>query len=252
MRVFNDQGQAVPLMDIADFRIIEVPRVFVHKEGQRAVTIQSRAEGRTAEEIVTAFIPVLEQLKAEWPAEYDYRFDGEIAKAEESYGDMGNAFLLAMVMIYILLTLMFDSLKQPVIILLVVPLALMGTFFGYFLTGIPMSFSGLIGVVSLAGIAVNNGIVMVETMNRHLRAGQTVAEAAAHGAADRLRPIISTSLTTILGLIPLAASDPSWYPLCMAIIYGLMASTIIAMIIVPVLYVLMTKPLSGEVQSAVV
>ena len=252
MRVFNNQGQAVPLMDVADFEIIEVPRVFVHKEGQRTVTVQSRAEGRTANEILTAFIPVLEQLKQNWPDGYDYRFDGEIAKAEDSYGDMGKAFLLAMVMIYILLTLIFNSLKQPVIILLVVPLALMGTFFGYFLTSIPMSFAGMIGVVSLAGIAVNNGIVMVETMNRHLRSGMTVAEAAANGAADRLRPIISTSLTTILGLIPLAMSDPSWYPLCMAIIYGLVASTVIAMVVVPALYVLMTKPLPGDIEPVVV
>ena len=242
LRVFNEQGRAVPLMDVADFRIVEVPRVYVHKNGQRAVTVKSRAEGRTAGEIVAAFTPVLEELKESWPAGYHYQFDGEVAKADDSYGDMGNAFLLAMIMIYILLTLIFGSLWQPIIILLVVPLAMIGTFFGYFLASIPMSFSGLVGIVSLAGIAVNNGIVMVETMNQHRRSGKTVAESAALGAADRLRPIVSTGLTTILGLIPLAMSDPSWYPLCMAIIFGLMASTVIAMVVVPALYTLMTKP----------
>ncbi|MGI9275088.1 MAG: efflux RND transporter permease subunit [Endozoicomonas sp.] len=243
LQIITDDGRSVPFIDIADFAIVETPRVFVHKDGQRAVTVQSRAEGRTASEVVESFIPVLDQMKADWQEGYDYRIAGEMAKADESYADMGNAFLLAMVMIYILLTLMFNSLRQPLIILLVVPLAMTGTFFGYFLASIPMSFAGLIGVVSLAGIAVNNGIVMVETMNSHRRAGRSVIESAALGASDRLRPILSTSLTTILGLIPLAMSDPQWYPLCMAIIFGLLASTVVAMVVVPALYVLMTREL---------
>ena len=241
LQIITDDGRSVPFMDIADFSIVETPRVFVHKDGQRAVTVQSRAEGRTASEVVLSFLPVLDEMKAEWPEGYDYRLGGEMAKADESYADMGNAFLLAMVIIYILLTLMFNSLRQPLIILLVVPLAITGTFFGYFLASIPMSFSGLIGIVSLAGIAVNNGIVMVETMNSHRRSGKSVVESAALGASDRLRPILSTSLTTILGLIPLAMSDPQWYPLCMAIIFGLVASTAVAMVVVPALYVLMTR-----------
>jgi multidrug efflux pump subunit AcrB len=191
-------------------------------------------------------MPIIEEMSVDWPTGYHYQFGGEVAKADDSYGQMGAAFAIALFSIYVLLTLMFSSFVQPAIILLIVPLALIGTFLGYFLTGTAMSFSGLIGIVSLAGIAVNNGIVLVDTMNKHLRAGESVIQAAAQGAADRLRPIISTTLTTVLSLMPLAYSDPQWYPLCMSIVYGLIASTLIAIIIVPALYVLLTKPQSKQ------
>ena len=244
LHIITQDGRSVPLTDLVDYEIVETPRVFVHKEGLRAVTVSSRTEGRTAGEVITELLPQLTQLQSQWPDGYSFNLGGEMAKADESYSAMGTAFILAMFSIFVLLTLMFNSFTQPAIILLIVPLALMGTFFGYFLSGTAMSFSGLIGIVSLAGIAVNNGIVLVDTMNRHLKRGETVQQAAAYGAAERLRPILSTSLTTILSLLPLAYSAPQWYPLCMAIIYGLVASTIIAIVIIPALYTLLTKPLS--------
>ena len=242
MRIIADDGRIIPLGDLVDFEIIEMPRVFVHSEGRRAVTVMALPQGgRTATDIVTDLLPWLDSEKAHWPQGYHYELGGELKAAGDSYGSMGNAFVMAIVMIFILLALMFHSMAQPVIILLVVPLALTGTFIGYFLAGIPISFFGMVGVVSLAGIAVNNGIVLVETMNRHRSNGESIIHAAAYGAADRLRPIISTSLTTILGLMPLALSEPNWYPLCMAIVFGLFAATIFAMIIVPALYLLFTR-----------
>ena len=240
LRIIADDGRIIPLMDLVDFEIIETPRVFVHSEGRRAVTVMARAQGRTASEIVMDILPWLESQRIDWPEGYDYELGGELKTAGDSYSSMGDAFILAVVMIFILLALMFHSMALPVIILLIVPLALTGTFIGYFLAGIPMSFTGLIGVVSLAGIAVNDGIVLVETMNQHRKQGESVVDAAALGAADRLRPIISTTLTTILGLMPLAFSDPGWYPLCMAIVFGLMAAAVFAMIVVPALYLLLS------------
>src|SRR5690606_32809018 len=120
----------------------------------------------------------------------------------------------------------FGSFTQPFIIVLSIPLGLIGTFGGFYAIGMPFSFTAMIGIISLIGIAVNDTIVMVETMNEHVRRGETVREAAARGGAERLRPIVSTSLTTILGLVPLALSDPMWEPLCSAIIFGLIASTV--------------------------
>ncbi len=241
LRIINQRGEAIPFGELVSYEITEVPRVFVHRDGQRTVTVNARAEGKTANEIVTELMPVVENMSQAWPQGYRYQFGGEVSKADDSYGQMGMAFMLAMFSIYVLLTLMFGSFVQPAIIILIVPLALIGTFLGYFLSGTPMSFSGLIGIVSLAGIAVNNGIVLVDTMNQHRLSGESILQAAALGAADRLRPIISTSLTTVLSLLPLAYSDPQWYPLCMAIIYGLIAATIIAVVIIPALYVLLTQ-----------
>ncbi|WP_413110639.1 efflux RND transporter permease subunit [Thaumasiovibrio sp. DFM-14] len=241
LQIINQRGDSIPLTELVDYQITEVPRVFVHREGRRTVSVTARNEGQTANQIITAMMPKIEAMSSHWPQDYFYQFGGDVSKADDSYSQMGTAFLLAMFSIYVLLTLMFGSFVQPAIIILIVPLALIGTFFGYFLSGTAMSFSGLIGIVSLAGIAVNNGIVLVDTMNQHQLAGESVLQAAALGAADRLRPILSTSLTTVLSLLPLAFSSPQWYPLCMAIIYGLIASTVIAIIIIPALYVLLTK-----------
>ncbi len=241
LHIIGSNGQTIPISDLTEFEINPVPQVFVHSEGVRAVTVKARTEGRTASDIMLGALPDLEKMRAEWPDGYNFRLEGELTKSAESYGDMGKAFIIAMLLIFILLTLLYNSLTQPIIVLMIVPLCITGTFLGYFLSGIPMSFSGLIGVVSLAGIAVNNAIVLVDTANRHRDEGMSLREAAAQAVASRLRPIVSTSLTTILGLIPLALSDPQWYPLCMAIVFGLITSVFMALFIIPCLYVLLSK-----------
>nr|WP_281423944.1 efflux RND transporter permease subunit [Oceanobacter mangrovi] len=246
LQVAGKSGETVSLWQLADFEVVDVPRVYVHRNGLRAVTVMAQTDGRTATEIVNDITPVLQQMQQQWPAGYHYRLGGEVAKSGKSYGDMGAAFVIAMLGVYVLLTLMFNSFLQPAIILLVVPLAMTGTFLGYFLSATPMTFSGMIGIVSLAGIAVNNGIVLIDTMNQHLKAGESLHDAAVLGASDRLRPIISTSLTTVLSLVPLAISDPTWFPLCMAIIYGLGASTVTAIVVVPALFYLLTPRKRAE------
>jgi multidrug efflux pump subunit AcrB len=124
--------------------------------------------------------------------------------------------------------------------MLSLPFAMIGTFGGFFLAWIPFSFPAMIGIISLVGIVVNDAIVMLDTMNKHRKLGLTVREAAARGAADRLRPIISTTITTVVGLIPLSLSSPMWMPLCNAIIFGLISATLISQLVVPCLYLLMT------------
>lgn len=114
----------------------------------------------------------------------------------------------------------------------------------------PFSFTAVIGVLSLIGIVVNDAIVMVETMNDYLRRGFEVVEAAAKGGADRLRPILSTSITTIIGLVPLALSDAMWEPLGFAIIFGLMASTVFSLAVIPPMYILLTRPYTDEFADA--
>jgi multidrug efflux pump subunit AcrB len=240
MDVISPSGDPVPLLALVNFTIVETPQVYVHTNGHRTVTVQSRAEGQSAMNIMLSLDPQLQAMKSTWPTGYDYRLAGEMESTGEGYGQMGQALLAAVLLIFVVLTLMFNSMSQPIIILLTVPLAVAGSLLGFFLSGMSLSFLGMIGVVALAGITVNTGIVLVETMNSHLRAGEPVAKAAARGAGDRLRPIVSTSLTTILGLVPLALSDPQWHPICMAIIYGLSASTLFSLAVVPALYLLLT------------
>ena len=239
LKVITPQGESVPLETVSNYTINSVPRVYVHKDGFRAVTVEARAEGQTATAIMLAMQPGLDKMKADWPAGYDYQLGGELTKASDSYSSMGIAFVAAVLLILILLALLYNSIRQPMIILLIIPLGLTGTFSGFFLANIPLSFIGLIGVVALVGIAVNNAIVLIDTANRHFRSGMNTVGAAARASAERLRPIVSTTLTTVLGMMPLALSDPQWYPMCMAIMFGLTASTIIALVIIPCLYVLL-------------
>jgi len=148
---------------------------------------------------------------------------------------------VALIMVFGVLVIVFGSFSQALILMTTMPLALIGTFIGFWLTGMSLSFFAVIGVVSLIGIVANNGIVMVDTMNRLLRNGAEIAEAAAEGAATRLRPILTTSITTVVGLVPLAIGSPMYAPLCYAIIFGLVASTALSLIIVPCLYLLLTR-----------
>ena len=156
--------------------------------------------------------------------------------------------VVAIFLVFAVLVLQFGSYTQPVIIILTIPFALIGTLFGFFLLGLSFSFPAMIGVIALVGIVVNDAIAMVETMNERRKEGLDVRHAAAAGASDRLRPILTTSITTIIGLLPLAFSDAQWFPLCMVIIFGLLSATLIALLVVPGLYLQLT-PNSSKAAS---
>ena len=185
--------------------------------------------------------PRLDELKSSWPEGYTYRITGEAESKTETYKSVNTVFLIALLMVFGVLAMLFGSFKQPLIIMISVPLALIGTLGGFFLAWIPFSFPALVGAISLVGIVVNDAIVMIQMMNHHLARGMAVADAAARGASDRLRPILSTTITTTVGLVPLALTDPMWMPLCNAIIFGLLMATVIALVVIPCLYLLLTK-----------
>ena len=186
------------------------------------------------------FDPAVAENSNRWPRGYTYRFGGDADTSSETFGSAGLMLIVAIFLVFAVLVLQFGSYTQPLIIILTIPFALIGTIFGYVLLNLPFSFPSAIGIISLTGIGVNNAIVMVDTMNERRKEGLDVRHAAALGASDRLRPIVTTSLTTIIGLMPLALSDAQWFPLCMAIIFGLMSATLIALLVVPGLYLQLT------------
>ncbi|MCO7223352.1 efflux RND transporter permease subunit [Pleionea sp. CnH1-48] len=241
INIITSEGKAIPLTSVMDYQIVQVPTVYTHDKGRRTVIVQAKIGQTTVGQVLAELQPMLDKAKTNWGQGYDYRFGGEAESSAETYGSAGQVFFLAIFMVFAVLALLFNSFKQPIVILLTIPLALIGTFGGFYLLGIAFSFPAMIGLISLVGIVVNNAIVMIETMNSYRQEGMSLVEAASSGAADRLRPIIGTTATTTVGLIPLALSDPMWYPLCMAIILGLIASTITAMVIIPAMYRLLTK-----------
>ena len=241
IRIKTARGEWVPVRLLADLHLTQVPLTVSHKNGRRNVTIMGTSFTLTFGEMHALVDPVLRELKEEWPAGYEYRWAGELELAEETYGNAGQAFVLAALAVFAVLVLQFRSFPQPAIILITVIFGITGVFFGFTLMAYPLSFPAVIGMIALAGINVNDGIVLVDTMNRHHRSGMSLTEAAARGAADRFRPIVSTTLTTLVGLMPLAIADESWRPLCAAIIFGEILSTGAAMAVMPALFRVLTQ-----------
>jgi multidrug efflux pump subunit AcrB len=243
----NPDQPVVPASAVVTAAQGQAPLSITRRGGQRTVTVLSKTANRTVGEILADAAPGLDQVQATWPTGYSYAFAGEAEDQAETFGSAGQALLLAIFLVFAVLVLQLNSFSQPLIILMTIPLALIGTFGGFFLAWIPFSFSAFIGIIALVGIVVNNAIVMVDTMNSYRQAGMTVQKAAAHGVADRLRPILTTSVTTIIGLVPLALSSPRWMPLCSTIIFGLIAATGIALIVIPCLYLQFTPKLAEKV-----
>lgn len=241
IRPVRPNGETVAALAVLHPLIGQAPQSITHKDARRVVTILARTDQRTVNEILADLRPALEDMHKQWPSGYDYHFAGEAESAAETYASAGKMMALAVFLVFALLAIQFGSFTQPLIIMITLPFGLIGTMGGFFLAWIPFSFPAMIGLIALVGIVVNNAIVMVETMNNHRKDGLSVREAAARGAADRLRPIVGTTLTTVVGLTPLALSNPMWMPLCNAIIFGLIASTVISQLVAPCLYLLLTR-----------
>lgn len=241
VRAFTPQGNTISLQALLRANISETPTSIIHRNGERSITVLSKLTNRNVNEVTAELIPKLNKASQQWPVGYSWSMGGEAEETAETFGSAGAMLIVALIMVFGVLVIVFDSFKQALILMVTMPLALIGTFIGFWITGLSLSFFAVIGVISLIGIVANNGIVMVDTMNKLLREGASIAEAAADGAAARLRPILTTSITTVVGLVPLALGSPMYAPLCYAIIFGLIASTILSLIIVPCLYLLLTS-----------
>jgi len=241
IRLFSPEKGAIPGRSVLDIEEGVAPLSITHTDTERTVTVYSKVDGRTSGEILADLEPKLEQMKQKWDAGYDYKFSGDAETEGETFGSAIQMSYVALFLVFSVLVLQFGSFTQPLIIMLTIPFAFIGTFGGFSLFKMSLSFPAIIGIISLVGIVVNDAIVMVETMNKHRENGMKIRQAAARGASDRVRPILTTSITTIVGLIPLAISDPVWFPLCMAIIFGLFASTLIALLVIPCLYLQLTR-----------
>ncbi|THB68143.1 MAG: efflux RND transporter permease subunit, partial [Desulfovibrio sp.] len=240
LTIINNQGRAVPLWSLAEPVMTQAEHVVFHREGRRSVTVLAKLEGVYVSEVLERMRPRMDEMQENWPDGQEFVFAGE-ADVEATYRNMLVAFMVAIVLVYAILALLFDSLLYPGIILSTVLFALVGVFLGFINTGMPFSFSAAIGIVALVGIVVNDAIIMIETMRARRKQGQSVFEAAKLGAADRLRPIVSTTVTNFAGLTPLALSDPGWAPLCKAIIFGELTATVGAVVLIPALFVLLTR-----------
>ena len=236
IQIAGANGELVPLRQIADVKLETSIARFQHYDTERMARVTADVlPGFTTEAVTNAVIEQLDQFR--WPEGVRYDVGGEQANRKEAFGGMAKALILAVFGIFAVLVLQFRSFIQPLIVFAAIPFALIGALLALFLTGYTFSFTAFIGLTSLVGIVVNNSIILVDYANQMRRSGMEQLEAIAAAAKTRFVPIVLTTLTTIGGLLPLTLSGSSmWSPMGWAIIGGLLVSTLLTLIVVPVLY----------------
>ena len=174
------------------------------------------------------------------PDGVDLEIGGTVEDQGDAFSDLGVLFILIVILVYIVMATQFESLLFPFIIMFTIPFAATGVFLALWMTSTPMSLIALIGAIMLVGIVTKNGIVMVDYMNLLVERGSGVFDAVIAGGKSRLRPVLMTSFTTILGMLPLAigtgVGSETWQPMGIAVIGGLTFSTLLTLFIIPALY----------------
>ena len=234
-------GASVPLKSLATIEFKSTPLQIDHFNLERTVQIMSDvADGYSVDDVTNEIIGKLERY--DMPSDYRYSIGGELESREESFGGMIQAIIIALVGIFAVLVLQFKSYSQPFIVFSAIPLAIIGAVLALLLTGNSFSFTAFVGLTSLVGIVVNNSIILVDYTNLLRKDGKSVVEALKEACETRFIPIILTTATTVGGLLPLTLSGGSlWAPMGWTIIGGLLMSTWLTLVVVPVLYKLMTK-----------
>lgn len=234
-------GRVVPLSQIATlvpgFTTSRVMRWRREREASVSLDVSGRplfAVGREVEKRVRAQVSM--------PEGYEISFYGQQEEVTESFLSLARAAVVAIFLIYIVLVVRFQSLTQPMLIILAIPMALIGSTWGLVLSGNPLSFTAFLGMISLTGIVVNDSIVLLDYINTLRRRGQTLERAVVAGATTRMRAVLLTSITTIAGLLPLSLAGGDFFgPFGFAMIGGLTASTVLTLAVQPAAYLTLER-----------
>ena len=178
------------------------------------------------------------------PPDYYLTFGGQSKAIADSFKSMTTALIIAIFLVYVVMGAQFNSFRQPLIIAVTIPLALIGVYFGLFLFGASLSMNALLGMIMLVGIVVNNGILLVDYINQLQQQGKEKYEAIIQAGMIRFRPIMITSLTTIFGMLPIALGlgegGEALQPLGAVVAGGLITSTFLTLLVIPCVYALLT------------
>ncbi|MGB6335242.1 MAG: efflux RND transporter permease subunit, partial [Thermoanaerobaculia bacterium] len=234
---------AIPLAAVATVEEVEGPAEIRRSEGERVAVITSNLAGR---DLASASADIVDALEAiNMPAGYDWRVGGQRQEMETSFDSMRLAILLAIFMVYLVMASQFESLLHPFVILFSVPFALIGVVATLLMSDTTISIVVLIGAILLAGIVVNNAIILVDYTNQLRRKGASKLEALQKAGRVRLRPILMTTATTVLGLLPMAIGlgegSELRSPMALTVIGGLITSTALTLLIIPAVYILLDR-----------
>jgi HAE1 family hydrophobic/amphiphilic exporter-1 len=244
-------GSSIRLTSVADVRVDEGPAEIHRLQQQRAAVVSANLEGRSLGAAVGDVRTALADNPP--PTGITSEIGGQNAEMQVSFASLRFAILLAIFLVYLVMAATFESFIHPFIVLFTIPLALVGAVIGLLVTRTEISVMVLIGAVLLVGIVVNNAIVLIDAINRLRRVGIEKREAVVRAGHIRLRPILMTTLTTVLGLIPMAIA---WgegaelrSPLAITVLFGLAISTLLTLVVIPAAYVAVPSKVTVETQQ---
>jgi HAE1 family hydrophobic/amphiphilic exporter-1 len=237
--LYNNTGASIRLSEVATVTEYFAPPVIERENRQRVVTVSGALSGNAAlGDVAKATQEAIAQMTI--PPTVDVALSGSVQDQQESFADLLTLLALIIILVYIVMATQFESFGKPFIIMLSVPFAFTGVFLALWITGTSLSMIALIGAIMLVGIVVKNGIVIVDFTNLQRERGMSINEAVVSAGKSRLRPVLMTTLTTILGMIPLAvgAGEGSeiWQPMGIAVVGGLTFSTLLTLLVIPAIY----------------
>lgn len=241
VRVTSPAGGRVPLSSVAKFEestgVMEITR----DDGRRSIHVQGDVNKKvvSSKEVTARLESQFGDLGARWPG-YDLVFEGDEKETNEALAGLSSAGVIALLVMYLILGTLFKSMTQPFVIMLAIPLAGIGVVIGHLLMQRGLSFMSLIGLLALAGVVVNDSLILIDLVNRRRQAGDSITDAIHLAGTQRFRPIVLTSVTTMLGLSPLTffASGQARFlqPMAISVFFGLAFATVLILIVVPCAY----------------
>ena len=236
--IYNAQGQSVRVKDVG--KVVErfAPPTIERKDRERIVTVSAVISGAPLGDVVAAGNKVIDKM--DLPGEVTIQISGSYEDQQDSFRDLGTLAILIVVLVFIVMAAQFESLTYPFIIMFSLPFAFSGVLMALFFTNSTLSVMSLLGGIMLIGIVVKNGIVLIDYITLCRERGLAVLNSVVTAGKSRLRPVLMTTATTVLGMIPMAIGggqgSEMWSPMAIAVIGGLTISTVLTLILIPTLY----------------
>ena len=242
--IYNNMGKGVRIKDLGTVIESLTPPAITRKNRERLITVSGMVADHVAlSDAVAATDAVL--ADTEIPSELATKIGGSYEDQKDMFGDLIMLLIMIIILVYIVMASQFESFMSPFVIMFSIPFAFVGVLLGLFVTGTPLGAMGMIGILILMGIVVKNGIVLIDYTILMRERGKSIAEASVIAARSRLRPILMTTLTTVLGMIPMAvgqgAGSEMWRSLGMVVAWGLSISTLVTLVIIPTVYASMAS-----------
>lgn len=237
--IYNAMGQGIRLRDLGEVKEILTPPAIERKDRERLVTVSAVVpQGMAMSDLVAATNKFMEETTL--PMGISWQLGGTYEDQQETFGDLIVLMVLIIILVFIVMAAQFESLTYPFVIMFSIPFAFVGVILGFLVTGQPLNVMSMIGLIMLMGIVVKNGIVLIDYIILCRERGMGIVHAVVTSGRSRLRPVLMTTLTTVLGMVPMAIGTGEgaemWRGLGTCVAWGLSVSTLITLVIVPVMY----------------